>query len=69
MPAAARCCGMCDVTETVKAWREFAPDYLPLPHPSARNTPRFQCNPCFEQDLLPVLSQGIASIGARGGSP
>lgn len=50
------------LTETVKAWREFAPDYLPLPHPSARNTPWFQRNPWFEQDLLPALSQRIASL-------
>jgi uracil-DNA glycosylase len=30
------------LTETVKAWRGFAPEYLPLPHPSARNTPVVQ---------------------------
>lgn len=57
------------LTDTVKAWREFAPDYFPLPHPSARNTPWFQRNPWFEQDLLPVLHQRIASFGVRGGSP
>ena len=57
------------LTETVKAWREFAPEYLPLPHPSARNTPWFQRNPWFEQDLLPVLHQRVASFGVRGGSP
>jgi uracil-DNA glycosylase len=56
-------------TETVKAWREFAPDYLPLPHPCARNTPWFQRNPWFEQDLLPALNQRIAALGVRGGSP
>lgn len=57
------------LTETVKAWREFAPDYRPLPHPSARNTPWFQRNPWFEQDLLPALNQRIAAFGVRGGSP
>ena len=57
------------LTETVKAWCEFAPDYLPLPHPSARNTPWFQRNPWFEQDLLPALNQRIAAFGVRGGSP
>ena len=50
------------LTETVKAWREFAPEYLPLPHPSARNTPWFQRNPWFEDDLLPVLRERIHSI-------
>ena len=57
------------LTETVKTWREFAPDYLPLPHPSARNTPWFQRNPWFAQDLLPALNQRIASFGVPGGSP
>ena len=47
------------LTETVKAWREFAPEYLPLPHPSARNTPWFQRNPWFEGELLPVLRERI----------
>ena len=57
------------LTETVKAWREFAPVCFPLPHPSARNTPWFQRNPWFEQDLLPALSQRIAAFGMRGESP
>jgi uracil-DNA glycosylase len=56
------------LTETVTSWREFAPEYLPLPHPSARNTPWFQRNPWFEQDLLPALKQQVASLGPRGGS-
>ena len=52
------------LTETVQAWREFAPDYLPLPHPSARNTPWFQRNPWFEDELLPVLRDRISSLSA-----
>ncbi len=50
------------LTETVKAWREFAPDYLPLPHPTPRNTPWFQRNPWFEQELLPVLRERISAL-------
>lgn len=50
------------LTETVKAWREFVPGYLPLPHPSARNTPWFQRNPWFELDLIPVLRERIQSL-------
>ncbi|MEO5765117.1 MAG: uracil-DNA glycosylase family protein [Casimicrobiaceae bacterium] len=50
------------LTETVKAWREFAPTYLPLPHPSARNTPWFQRNAWFEHELLPVLRKRIDSL-------
>lgn len=50
------------LTETTKAWREFAPEYLPLPHPSARNTPWFKRNPWFEHELLPVLRERIKSL-------
>lgn len=56
------------LTETVTSWREFAPEYMPLPHPSERNTPWFQRNPWFEQDLLPALKEQVASLGRRGGS-
>lgn len=54
------------LTATVKAWREFAPDFLPLPHPSARNTPWFQRNPWFEQEVLPALRQRVASLESGG---
>ncbi len=50
------------LTETVKAWREFAPEYLPLPHPSARNTPWFQRNRWFEGELLPGLRERTARL-------
>ena len=53
------------LTETVRAWREYAPDYLPLPHPSPRNTPWFQRNPWFEQELLPVLRERISARPIR----
>ena len=48
------------LTATVKAWREFAPAYFPLPHPSARNTPWFHRNPWFEHELLPTLRERVA---------
>jgi len=53
------------LTETVKAWREFAPEYLPLPHPSSRNTAWFKSNPWFEHELLPVLRERIKSLPPR----
>lgn len=57
------------LTETVKAWHEFAPRFFPLPHPSARNTPWFQRHPWFEQDLLPVLQQRVGSLMLTGTLP
>lgn len=50
------------LTETVRAWRDYAPQYLPLPHPSPRNTPWFQRNPWFEGELLPVLRERVQSL-------
>ena len=53
------------LTETIKAWREYAPRYIPLPHPSPRNTPWLQRNTWFEQQLLPELSMRIGALLAR----
>ncbi|MCY7389083.1 MAG: hypothetical protein LH481_13670 [Burkholderiales bacterium] len=36
--------------------------WLPLPHPSAGNTPWFQRNLWFEHERLPVLRERIASL-------
>jgi uracil-DNA glycosylase len=53
------------LAETVDAWAEYAPRYVPLPHPSPRNTPWFQRHPWFERDLVPVLRATIAAAMAR----
>ena len=43
------------LTETVRAFREYLPHYLPLPHPSWRNTGWLKRHPWFAQELLPEL--------------
>jgi uracil-DNA glycosylase len=48
------------LTETVKAWREYGPDIMPLPHPSWRNNAWVKKNPWFEDELLPVLRRRVA---------
>jgi len=50
------------LTETVSAWREYLPDYLPMPHPSWRNTAWLRRNPWFETDLLPELRSRVGGI-------
>ena len=50
-----------NVTETVKAWREYAPHYIPLPHPSWRNNAWLQKNPWFAEELLPYLRKRVAA--------
>lgn len=53
------------LTETVRAWQEYAPEYLPLPHPSPRNQPWFQQHPWFERRLVPVLRTRINTLVVR----
>jgi uracil-DNA glycosylase len=43
------------LTETVRAWQEYLPDFLPLPHPSGRNNRWLRQNPWFESEVLPTL--------------
>nr|WP_303682857.1 uracil-DNA glycosylase family protein [Brevundimonas naejangsanensis] len=51
-----------NMTETVRAWRDYAPDILPLPHPSWRNTAWLKKNPWFEAEVLPYLRERTAEI-------
>jgi uracil-DNA glycosylase len=47
------------LTDTVRAWREYLPEHLPLPHPSPRNVGWFKANPWFEAEVLPALRERI----------
>lgn len=53
------------LAETVRAWEEYAPRYLPLPHPSPRNQPWFARHPWFERRLVPVLRARVAELIGR----
>ena len=44
-----------NLTETVRNWREFLPDFLVLPHPSPRNNIWLKKNPWFSEELLPEI--------------
>ena len=47
------------LTKTVRAWREYAPDYIPLPHPSFRNLRWLKQNPWFEEEVIPALRKTV----------
>src|SRR5438067_10294484 len=53
------------LTATVGAWRQYAPRYIPLPHPSPRNQPWLKRNPWFEQELISALQRHIEPLCAR----
>lgn len=50
------------LTETVRAWRELLPDFLPLPHPSWRNTAWLKRHPWFAAELLPELRARVRTL-------
>ncbi len=47
------------LSQTVAAWREYLPEFLPLPHPSPRNQAWLKRNPWFARELLPVLRRKV----------
>lgn len=51
-----------NVTDTVTAWRDFAPRAFPLPHPSWRNTGWLKKNPWFENEVLPALRARVQEV-------
>lgn len=50
------------LTATVRAWEEYAPEFLPLPHPSPRNQPWFARHAWFERDVVPMLRDRIGGF-------
>ncbi|CAA7618579.1 putative uracil-DNA glycosylase [Candidatus Terasakiella magnetica] len=50
------------LTETVKAWRDYLPDILVLPHPSWRTQAWEKKNPWFAVELLPEARRRIAAL-------
>jgi uracil-DNA glycosylase len=54
------------MTETVAHWREFAgAGYLPMPHPSWRNSAWLKRNPWFESEAIPWLRDRVAATVGR----
>jgi uracil-DNA glycosylase len=45
--------------ETVCAFRDYLPEFFPLPHPSWRNKGWLKRNPWFEADVIPALRRRV----------
>ena len=50
------------LTDTVRQWQDYWPDYLALPHPSPRNNIWLKKNPWFVRDVLPELKNKIRTL-------
>ena len=50
------------MAETVAAWRDYLPQFLPLPHPSWRNIAWLRRNPWFESELVPELRKRVRAL-------
>jgi uracil-DNA glycosylase len=57
-----------NMTDTVRAWREYLPRFLPLPHPSWRNSGWLKRNPWFAEEVLP-FARAEARRLAEGAKP
>jgi uracil-DNA glycosylase len=47
--------------ETVRAFREYLPEFFPLPHPSWRNLLWLKRNPWFQAQVIPALRRRVNS--------
>ena len=56
------------MTDTVAGWRDYLPEFLPLPHPSWRNTAWLKRNPWFEDEVVPYLRARVAAMLADDAS-
>ena len=54
-----------NLTETVRHYRDYLPEYFPIPHPSPRNGIYLRRNPWFEAVNVPELRQRVVDIRRR----
>lgn len=50
------------LTETVKNYQQYLPQFLPLPHPSPRNNIWLKKNEWFEAEVIPELQKIISTV-------
>ncbi len=51
-----------NLTETVRNYKSYLPDYLTLVHPSPLNLGWLKRNPWFEEDIIPVLKDIMKEV-------
>ena len=51
-----------NLTETVRAYKEYLPEYFPIVHPSPLNYRWLRNNPWFEDEVVPDLQRHVSEI-------
>ncbi|MCH3955070.1 MAG: uracil-DNA glycosylase family protein [Eubacterium sp.] len=55
-----------NLTETVKAFRDYLPEFFPIVHPSPLNNIWLKKNPWFEEDVVPELRKRVKAVLEKG---
>lgn len=50
------------LTETVRRWEEYLPEYIPLPHPSPLNNLWLHKNSWFIKEVIPEVRRFVTSL-------
>ena len=50
------------LTETVRGYRDYLPEFFPLPHPSPRNRLWLKNNPWFARQVIPALRRSVNAL-------
>lgn len=50
------------LSQRVKHWRDYQPQYFVLPHPSPRNNIWLKQHSWFEQETIPIIQQAVKQI-------
>ncbi len=53
------------LTETVKNYKDYLPNFFALPHPSPRNIHWFQKNPWFDEKIIPDLQRRVKKLTGK----
>jgi uracil-DNA glycosylase len=51
-----------NLADTVRAYREYLPEFFPLPHPSWRNLLWLKRNPWFAKEVIPALRRRVKAL-------
>jgi len=51
-----------NLTETVRHYQDYLPEYFPIVHPSPLNVGWQKKNPWFQEEVVPVLQERVADI-------